>query len=56
LGRLLRGQAEREQAEELARKNSNQEGRNALHGVCGNDCPCGRPVVFPVLTLTVLAI
>src|ERR1700730_11453656 len=33
-------------AEELARKNSNQEWRNALVGVCGNDCACRRPAVF----------
>jgi len=46
LGTLLRGQAGRKQAEELARKISNQEGRNALVGVCGNNCPCGRPAVF----------
>jgi len=46
LGRLLRGQAERKQADELARKSSNLKWRNALLGVCGNDCPCGRPAVF----------
>ena len=43
---LLRGQAERKQAEELARKISNQEGQNAEYGVYGNTCPRGRPVVF----------
>ena len=43
---LLRGQAGRKQAEELARKSSNQNWRNAEVGVCGNDCPCRRPVVF----------
>jgi hypothetical protein len=46
LGMLLCGQAGRKQAEELARKSSNQNWQNALVGVCGNDCPCGRPVVF----------
>jgi hypothetical protein len=48
LGRLLRGQAGRKQAEELARKSSNQKWQNALLGVRGNDCPGGRPVVFSV--------
>jgi len=43
---LLRGQAGRKQAGELARKSSNQIWRNASVGVCGNDCPCGRPFVF----------
>jgi len=46
LGRLLRGQAERKQAEELARKSSNQKWQNALVGVGGNHCPRGRRIVF----------
>ncbi len=44
VGGLLRGQAKRKQAGELARKNSNQDGRNALVGVSGNDCPRRRPI------------
>ena len=43
---LLRGQAGRKQAEELARKSSNQIWQNASIGVCGNYCPRRRPVVF----------
>jgi len=45
-GMLLCGQAERKQAEILARKSSNQKWRNALNGACGNNCPRRRPVVF----------
>ena len=50
-GMLLRGQAERKQAEELARKSSNKKGRNAKLGVCGNDCPADAPSCFPVILM-----
>jgi large subunit ribosomal protein L7/L12 len=45
-GALFRGQAGRKRPKELARRTKHLDWRNALQGVCGNACPCGRPVVF----------
>ena len=47
---LFRGQAGRKRPKELARRTKHQDWRNAFEGVCGNACPCGRPVVFSRLT------
>jgi len=46
-GRLLRGQAKRKQAGELARKNSNQKGETPRLASAGTTVPAGAPSSFP---------